>query len=63
MIAKLRKNEWQCPDAKDWPHSCGGQGADMTVEFPATGGRGNDGFCRLTGGVNGYEMMPFTVSD
>jgi hypothetical protein len=54
MIAKLRKNGWKCPDAKDWPHSWGGQGADMTVEFPKTGGRGNDSFCRLTGGVNGY---------
>ncbi len=54
VIAKLRKNGWKCPDAKDWPHSWGGQGADMTVEFPKTGGRGNDAFCRLTGGVNGY---------
>ena len=53
-IAKLRKNGWKCPDAKDWPHSWGGQGAGMTVEFPKTGGRGNDSFCRLTGGVNGY---------
>ena len=54
VIAKLRQNGWKCPDAKQWPHSWGGQGASMTVEFPMTGGRGNDSYCRLTGGVNGY---------
>ena len=54
VIANLRQNGWKCPDAKDWPHSWGGQGAGMIVEFPKTGGRSNDRFCRLTGGINGY---------
>ena len=53
-VAQLRKDGWTCPDAKDWPHSWGGQGAGMTIEWPATGGRDNDGFGRLSGGVDGY---------
>jgi hypothetical protein len=53
-VAKLRKDGWTCPDAKHWPHSWDGQGAGMKIEWPATGGRDNDGFGRLSGGVNGY---------
>jgi len=53
-VANLRRDGWTCPDAGLWPHSWGGQGAAVTVEWPATGGRDNDGFCRLSGGTNGY---------
>jgi hypothetical protein len=54
MVAEMRKRGWKCPDAKDWPHSWGGQGARVTVEFPSTGGRGNDAFCRLSASNSGY---------
>ena len=53
-VAALREKGWTCPAAKNWPHSWGGQGADVTVEFPTSGGLGNDSFCRLSGGINGY---------
>ena len=66
MVAEMRKRGWKCPDAKDWPHSWGGQGARVTVEFPRTGGRRNDGFCRLSasnsGYVNGYWGKHFKPS-
>ena len=26
MVAEMRKQGGKCPDAKDWPHSWGGQG-------------------------------------
>ena len=66
MVAEMRKQGWKCPDAKDWPHSWGGQGSRVTVEFPRMGGRRNDGFCRLSasnsGYVNGYWGKPFKPS-
>ena len=66
MVAEMRKRGWKCPAAKDWPHSWGGQGSRVTVEFPRTGGRGNDAFCRLSasnsGYVNGYWGKPFKPS-
>ena len=65
-VAAMRKRGWQCPDAKDWPTSWGGQGDRVTVEFPRTGGRRNDSFCRLSasrhGYVNGYWGKPFKPS-
>ena len=65
-VAAMRKRGWKCPDAKDWPHSWGGQGSKVTVEFPLTGGRGNDAFCRLSatnsGYVNGYWGKVFKPS-
>ena len=65
-VAAMRKSGWKCPDAKDWPHSWGGQGSKVTVEFPLTGGRGNDAFCRLSatnsGYVNGYWGKIFKPS-
>ena len=66
MVAEMRKQGWKCPDAKDWPHSWGGQGSRVTVEFPRMGGRRNDAFCRLSasnsGYVNGYWGKPFKPS-
>lgn len=53
-VADLRRDGWTCPDASLWPHSWDGQGAGMTVQWPTAGGRDNDGFCRLSGGTNGY---------
>ncbi|GIT29328.1 MAG: hypothetical protein Ct9H300mP1_13740 [Planctomycetaceae bacterium] len=37
-VAAMRKRGWKCPDAKDWPHSWGGQGSKVTLEFPLTRG-------------------------
>jgi len=53
-VAMLRQNGWQCPDAKDWPDWWNGQGAKMKIEWPRTGGRNNDGYGRISGGVSGY---------
>ena len=53
-VAKLRAKGWKCPDAKDWPHSWSGHGAKVIVQFPLTGGRKNDAFCRISGGTHGY---------
>ncbi|MBB76878.1 MAG: hypothetical protein CMJ75_20425 [Planctomycetaceae bacterium] len=65
-VAAMRQRGWKCPDAKDWPHSWGGQGSQVTVEFPRMGGRRNDAFCRLSasnsGYVNGYWGKPFKPS-
>ena len=54
QIATLREAGWTCPDAKQWPNAWGGQGADVEVSFPQTGGHGVGPFCRLSGGNNGY---------
>ena len=53
-VAKLRQDGWTCPDAKDWPDRWDGQAAKMKIEWPATGGRNNDGYGRISGGMNGY---------
>ena len=57
VVDNYRRDGWQCPDAGKWPLWWSVQSKNGTVEFPASGGVGNDSYAQIASGKAGEVYL------